>query len=123
MSMLLFTENFKLPQGRSHVYNFHVMLSFSAYSRVKRFPCIIYSLSQAAHASSSSSSKTLLTPCLMADTFGTVSACAVLEWAQPAAVVGLLPQLGTSVVEGQDLEEVHVKGPGVAGDLVVECHG
>jgi hypothetical protein len=27
----------------------------------------------------------------------------VLEWAQPAAVVGLVPQLGAGVVEGQNL--------------------
>jgi hypothetical protein len=34
----------------------------------------------------------------------------VLEWTQPAAVVGLVPQLGADVVESQDLQEVHVKG-------------
>jgi hypothetical protein len=47
----------------------------------------------------------------------------VLEWAQPAAVVGLVPQLGASVVEDQDLQEVCIKGSEVAGYLVVECHG
>jgi hypothetical protein len=47
----------------------------------------------------------------------------VLEWAQPAVVVGLVPQLGVGAVEGQDLQEVCVKGSEVAGDLVVECHG
>jgi hypothetical protein len=47
----------------------------------------------------------------------------VLEWAQPAAVVGLVLQLGAGAVEGQDPQVVHVKGPEVAGDLVVECHG
>jgi hypothetical protein len=47
----------------------------------------------------------------------------VLEWAQPGAVVGLVPRLGAGVVEGQDLQKVHVKGSEVAGDLVVECHG
>jgi hypothetical protein len=46
----------------------------------------------------------------------------VLERAQPAAVVGLVPQLGAGVVEGQDPQVVHVKGSEVAGDLVVECH-
>jgi hypothetical protein len=46
----------------------------------------------------------------------------VLEWAQPAAVVVLVPQLGADVVEGQNLQEVLVKGSKVAGDLVVECH-
>jgi hypothetical protein len=45
----------------------------------------------------------------------------MLEWAQPAAIVGLIPQLGADVVEGQDLQEVRVKGSEVAGDLVVEC--
>jgi hypothetical protein len=39
------------------------------------------------------------------------------------AVVGLVPQLGTGVVEGQDIQEVRVKGSEVAGDLVIECHG
>jgi hypothetical protein len=33
--------------------------------------------------------------------------------------VGLVPQLGAGVVEGQDLQEVRVKGSEVAGDLVV----
>jgi hypothetical protein len=47
----------------------------------------------------------------------------VLEWAQPAAVVGLVSQLGAGVVEGQDLQEVFVKGSEVAGDLMVQCHG
>jgi hypothetical protein len=47
----------------------------------------------------------------------------VLEWAQPAVVVGLFPQLGTGAVEGQDLLEVCVNGFDVAGDLVVKCHG
>jgi hypothetical protein len=47
----------------------------------------------------------------------------VLEWAQPAAFVGLIPRLGAGVVEGQDLQKVRVKGSEVAGDLVVECHG
>jgi hypothetical protein len=47
----------------------------------------------------------------------------VLEWAQPAAVVDLVPQLGVGVVEGQDLQEVYLKGSEGAGDLVVECHG
>jgi hypothetical protein len=47
----------------------------------------------------------------------------VLEWAQPAAVVGLVSQLGAGLVEGQDLQEVHVKGSKVTGDLVVECLG
>jgi hypothetical protein len=37
--------------------------------------------------------------------------------------VGLVPQLGASVVEGQDLQKVHVKGSEAAGDHVVECHG
>jgi hypothetical protein len=46
-----------------------------------------------------------------------------MEWAQPAAVLGLVPQLGAGAVEGQDLPEVRVKGSEVAGDLVVECHG
>jgi hypothetical protein len=46
----------------------------------------------------------------------------VLEWAKFAAVVGLVPQLGADVVEGQDLQEVRVKGSEVAGDLVVVCH-
>jgi hypothetical protein len=47
----------------------------------------------------------------------------VLEWAQPAAVVGLVSQLGAGAVEGQDPQVVHVKGSKVTGDLVVECHG
>jgi hypothetical protein len=47
----------------------------------------------------------------------------VLEWAQPAAVVGLVPQLGAGVVEGQDPQEVRVKGSEVAGDLEVERRG
>jgi hypothetical protein len=47
----------------------------------------------------------------------------VLEWAQPAVVVGLVPQLGAGAVDGQDLQVVGVKGSKVAGDLVVECHG
>jgi hypothetical protein len=57
----------------------------------------------------------------MANTFGTVTACVGMcsTW----AVVDLVPQLGASVVEGQDLQEVGVKGSDVAGDLVVECHG
>jgi hypothetical protein len=47
----------------------------------------------------------------------------VLEWAQPVVAVGLVPQLGVGVVEGKDLQKVHIKGSEVAGDLVVECHG
>jgi hypothetical protein len=47
----------------------------------------------------------------------------VLEWAQPAAVVGLVPQLGAGTVEGQDTQIVRKKGSVVAGDLVVKCHG
>jgi hypothetical protein len=47
----------------------------------------------------------------------------VLKWAQPAAVVGLVPQLGVGAVEGQDPQVLHVKGSKVAGDLVVECYG
>jgi hypothetical protein len=47
----------------------------------------------------------------------------VLEWAQLAAVVGLVLQLGAGVVESQDLQEVHVKGSEVAGDLEVEHCG
>jgi hypothetical protein len=47
----------------------------------------------------------------------------VLEWAQPAALVGLVSQLGAGAVEGQDPQVVRVKGSEVAGDLVVECHG
>jgi hypothetical protein len=39
------------------------------------------------------------------------------------AVVGLVPQMVAGVVEGQDLQEVYVKGSEVAGDLVVDCHG
>jgi hypothetical protein len=46
-----------------------------------------------------------------------------MEWAKPAAVVGLVPQLGEGVVECQNLQKVRVKGSEVAGDLVVECHG
>jgi hypothetical protein len=47
----------------------------------------------------------------------------VFEWAQPAAVVGLVPQLGADVVEGQDLQEVQVKGSEVDGDTVVKRRG
>jgi hypothetical protein len=47
----------------------------------------------------------------------------VLEWTQPAAVVGLVPQLRAGVMEGQDLQEVRVKGSEVAGDLEVEHRG
>jgi hypothetical protein len=47
----------------------------------------------------------------------------VLEWTQPAAVVGLIPQMDAGVVEGQDLQKVHLKGSKVARDLMVECHG
>jgi hypothetical protein len=47
----------------------------------------------------------------------------VLKWAEPAAVVGLVPQLGAGAVDGQDPQVVHVKGSEVAGDLMVECHG
>jgi hypothetical protein len=47
----------------------------------------------------------------------------VLEWAQPASVVGLVPKLGAGVVESQNLQKVGVKGSEVYGDLVVECHG
>ena len=48
----------------------------------------------------------------------------MLEWAQPAAVVGLVPQLGAGAVEGlQDPQEVRVKGSEVAGDLEVERRG
>jgi hypothetical protein len=47
----------------------------------------------------------------------------VLEWAQSAAVMGLVPQLGAGAVEGQDPQVVRVKGSKVAGDLVVGCHG
>jgi hypothetical protein len=47
----------------------------------------------------------------------------VLEWAQPEAVLGLVPQLVVGVVKGQNFQEVRVKGSEVAGDLVVECHG
>jgi hypothetical protein len=39
----------------------------------------------------------------------------LLEWAQPAAVVGLVPQLGADVVEGQDLQKVRVKAWGSCG--------
>jgi hypothetical protein len=46
----------------------------------------------------------------------------VLEWAQPAAVMGLVPLFGVGAVEGQDPKVVHVKVSEVAGDLVVECH-
>jgi hypothetical protein len=45
----------------------------------------------------------------------------VSEWAQPAVVVSLVPQSGAGVVEGQDLQELRVKGFEVAGDFVVEC--
>jgi hypothetical protein len=41
----------------------------------------------------------------------------VLEWSQLAVVVGLVPQLGAAVVEGQDLQEVRVKGSEVTMDL------
>jgi hypothetical protein len=37
--------------------------------------------------------------------------------------VGLVLQLAIDAVEGQDLQEMHVKGSEVAGYLVVECHG
>jgi hypothetical protein len=37
--------------------------------------------------------------------------------------VGLVPQLGAGVEEGQDLQEVRVKGSEVTGDLMVERHG
>jgi hypothetical protein len=47
----------------------------------------------------------------------------VFEWAQPAAVVGLVPQLGAGAVEGEDPQVVRLKGSEVAADLVVECHG
>jgi hypothetical protein len=47
----------------------------------------------------------------------------VLEWAKPAAVEGLVPQLGAGAVEGQDPQVMRVKGSKVAGDLVVESHG
>jgi hypothetical protein len=47
----------------------------------------------------------------------------MLVWAQSAAVVGLVPQLSASAVEGQDPQVVSVKGCEVTGDLVVECHG
>jgi hypothetical protein len=47
----------------------------------------------------------------------------VLKWAQPAAVEGLVPELGAGVVEGHDLQEVRVKGSEVAGDLEVERRG
>jgi hypothetical protein len=47
----------------------------------------------------------------------------VLEWAQPAVVEDLVPELGAGVVEGQDLQEVRVKGSEVAGDLEVERRG
>jgi hypothetical protein len=47
----------------------------------------------------------------------------VLEWAQPTAVVGLVPQIGAGAVESQDPKVVRVKSSKVAGDLVVECHG
>jgi hypothetical protein len=57
----------------------------------------------------------------MADTFETASACVGMGSA--FAVVGLVSQLGAGVVEGQDLQEVRVKGSEVAGDLVVEFHG
>jgi hypothetical protein len=47
----------------------------------------------------------------------------VLKWAQPAAVVGLVPELGAGAVEGQDSQVMHVKSSEVGGDLVVESHG
>jgi hypothetical protein len=46
----------------------------------------------------------------------------VLEWAQHAAVVGLVLQLGAGALKGQDPQVVHVNGSEMAGDLVVECH-
>jgi hypothetical protein len=46
-----------------------------------------------------------------------------MEWAQPAVVVDLVPQLGAGAVEGQDPQVLHVKHSEVARDLVVECHG
>jgi hypothetical protein len=57
----------------------------------------------------------------MAYTFGTVSAC--VGMGSTYGGLGLVPPLGAGVVEGQDLQKVHVKVSGVAGDLVVECHG
>jgi hypothetical protein len=45
----------------------------------------------------------------------------VLEWAQPAVVVGPVSQLSAGVVKGQDPQVVHVKSSEVAGDFVVEC--
>jgi hypothetical protein len=51
----------------------------------------------------------------MANTLGQYQP--VLEWHQTVAVVGLVPQLGAGAVEGQDLQEVHVKGSEVAGIL------
>jgi hypothetical protein len=47
----------------------------------------------------------------------------VLGWAQPAAVVGPVLQLGAGAVEVQDLQEVRLKGSEVAGDLKVESRG
>jgi hypothetical protein len=46
----------------------------------------------------------------------------VLEWVQPAAVVGLVPLFIVSTVEGQDPQVVERKGSEVAGDLVDECY-
>jgi hypothetical protein len=70
MSMLLFTANFRTPRGRFHMYNYHMMLSLSACNRA-RSPCN----DVCNDVLSSPSSKTLPTSRLMADTFGTVSAC------------------------------------------------
>jgi hypothetical protein len=50
----------------------------------------------------------------MADTFGTVSACVGMS-----STCGGCGH-GAGVVAGQDLQEVHVKGSEVAGELVVE---
>jgi hypothetical protein len=47
----------------------------------------------------------------------------VLEWTQPAAVVGLVPQLGAGAMESQDPQVVCVKGSDVAGDLVMDGQG
>jgi hypothetical protein len=47
----------------------------------------------------------------------------VVEWAQPVAVVGLVPQLGLGAVDVQEFQVERVKGSEVAGDLVVEGHG
>jgi hypothetical protein len=65
--------------------------------------------------------KTLLTSRLMADTFGTVSTC--VGMGSTCCGLGLVPQLGANVVEVQDLQEVHVKGSEVAGDLEVDRRG